>query len=127
MKPLNGRCAMTREERNARRRELDLNAFHRSLSRKVAKAWKDKQRDQDGDNFTAPPGGAQDRGNPGGKRPAAWRRAQGVSRTGECPSGHLRTGASGAPAPKKGSKLATRCASRAPADARFLKRKQNQC
>lgn len=29
-------------------------------------------------------GGAPDRGNPGGERPAARRRAQGVSRTGEC-------------------------------------------
>lgn len=46
MKPLNGRCAMTREERKARRRELDLNAFHHSLSRKVAKAWREKHRDE---------------------------------------------------------------------------------
>lgn len=46
MKPLNGRCAMTREERNARRRELDLDAFHHSLSRKVANAWREKHRDE---------------------------------------------------------------------------------
>ena len=75
------------------------------------------------DNFQAPPWGAPDCGNHGGNRPAARRRAQGVSRTVECPSGHLRHGASGAPDHQKGSKLLTRCASRTSADARFLSRK----
>ena len=31
-------------------------------------------------------GGTQERGNHGGNRPAAWSRAQGVSRSGECQS-----------------------------------------
>lgn len=46
MKPLNGKCAMTREEKNARRRELDADPFHHSLSRKTANAWREKHKDE---------------------------------------------------------------------------------
>ena len=43
MRPLNGKCAMTREERNARRRELDAaSAFHRANTRKTANKWRKK-------------------------------------------------------------------------------------
>ena len=75
--------------------------------------------------FQAPPGGAPDSGNPGGNRPDAWRRAQGVSRTGEC---HMNTLGQGRAAPlhPEGDKLLTRCAPRAPADARLFKRKENE-
>lgn len=37
---------MTREEANARRRELDQNPFHRSLTRKVANKWRIAHRDE---------------------------------------------------------------------------------
>ena len=46
MKPLNGRCAMTRDEVNARRRELDADPFHRALTNKTAKAWRDRNRER---------------------------------------------------------------------------------
>lgn len=46
MRPLNGSRAMTREEKNARRRELDANPFHRALTYKTAKAWRDAHRDE---------------------------------------------------------------------------------
>ena len=45
MRPLNGKCAMTREETNARRRELDADPFHRALTHKVQKAWRDRNRE----------------------------------------------------------------------------------
>ena len=46
MGPLNGRCAMTRDERNARRRELDADPFHLSLTHKVKKAWRERNRER---------------------------------------------------------------------------------
>lgn len=46
MRALNGRCAMTRAEKNARRRELDKDPFHHSLTRKVSNAWREKNRDR---------------------------------------------------------------------------------
>ena len=46
MKPLNGKCRMTREERNARRRELYANPFYRSLVLKRAKKSRDKCKDR---------------------------------------------------------------------------------
>ena len=46
MRPLNGERAMTREERNARRRELDRNPFHLALSHKVRKAWRDRNKEK---------------------------------------------------------------------------------
>lgn len=46
MQPLNGRCAMTRDEANARRRELDADPFHRALTLKTPKAWRDRNRDR---------------------------------------------------------------------------------
>ena len=42
MRALNGKCAMTRDEKNARRRELDADPFHRALTRKTAKKWRDR-------------------------------------------------------------------------------------
>jgi len=45
MKPLNGEKAMTPEERNARRRELDADPFHLALTRKTAKAWRDRNKE----------------------------------------------------------------------------------
>ena len=46
MRPLNGKCAMTREETNARRRELDADPFHRALTHKTQKAWRDRNRER---------------------------------------------------------------------------------
>ena len=46
MRPINGRCAMTPEEKNARRRELDADPFHRALTRKTAKKWRDRNREK---------------------------------------------------------------------------------
>ena len=46
MKPLNGKCAMTREEKNARRRELDADPFHRALSNKRQRAWRERNRER---------------------------------------------------------------------------------
>lgn len=46
MRPLNGRCAMTRDEKNARRRELDADPFHRALTHKVQKAWRDANKEK---------------------------------------------------------------------------------
>lgn len=46
MRPLNGKCAMTREEKNARRRELDADPFHRSLTLRTQRAWREKHKDE---------------------------------------------------------------------------------
>ena len=46
MRPLNGKCAMTRDEANARRRELDADPFHRALTRRTAKKWRDRNLDK---------------------------------------------------------------------------------
>ena len=46
MRPLNGKCAMTREERNARRRELDADPFHHALTLKTARKNRAKNRDK---------------------------------------------------------------------------------
>lgn len=46
MRALNGRSAMTREERNARRRELDADPFRRSLRLKREKAWRDRTKEE---------------------------------------------------------------------------------
>lgn len=46
MRALNGKRAMTRDEVNARRRELDADPFHRSLTRKVANAWREAHKDE---------------------------------------------------------------------------------
>lgn len=42
MRPLNGRCRMTRDERNVRRRELDQDPFHKSLTNRTKKRWREK-------------------------------------------------------------------------------------
>lgn len=46
MTPINGKCRMTREERNARRRELNANPFHRALNNKVRRAWHAAHREE---------------------------------------------------------------------------------
>ena len=46
MQPLNGKCRMTREERNARRRELNKNPFHRDLELKRQRAWRERNKDK---------------------------------------------------------------------------------
>lgn len=46
MNPLNGKARMTREERNARRRELHKNPFHAALTNKVRRAWHAKHREE---------------------------------------------------------------------------------
>ena len=46
MRALNGKCAMTRDEKNARRRDLDADPFHRALTRKTAKKWRERNREQ---------------------------------------------------------------------------------
>lgn len=44
--PKQEKCAMTRDEKNARRRELDADPFHRALTRKTAKKWRDRNRER---------------------------------------------------------------------------------
>ena len=46
MRPLNGRCGMTRDEINARRRELNRNPFHKALDLKVKKKWREANKDK---------------------------------------------------------------------------------
>ena len=38
--------AMTKDERNDRRRELDRDPFHRALTRKTARAWRERNREK---------------------------------------------------------------------------------
>lgn len=47
MRPINGKARMTREERNARRRELHKNPFHAALTNKVRRAWHAKHREEE--------------------------------------------------------------------------------
>jgi len=44
VRPLNGKSAMTPDERNARRRELDKDPFHRELTRKTQRKWRKKNK-----------------------------------------------------------------------------------
>ena len=46
MRPLNGKSKMTREERNARRRELNKNPFHRNLELRRQRAWREKNKEK---------------------------------------------------------------------------------
>lgn len=46
MRCLNGHSRMTREEKNARRRELDKDPFHHELSLRTARAWRARNPDK---------------------------------------------------------------------------------
>ena len=46
MRPLNGKCAMTPEERRARRKELESDPFYRQLINKRVKAWRDANKEK---------------------------------------------------------------------------------
>lgn len=46
MRPLNGKARMTRDERNARRRELSKDPFRKALAAKWRKAWREKNKEK---------------------------------------------------------------------------------